>query len=223
MSKRLQGFSLLEMTVVLIMLALLMGGMLMPLQAQFEYQKLRQTNQSLAEIKDALIGFAMVNGRLPCPSYITNPAQEDFGVEAPSCDTTVSSDGYLPWKTIGVNETDAWGTGQSSASGGMIGYWRYRVDTKFSSTFKLDTAFSSSELRVIDNAGTRITTAAEAPVAIIYSTGKNLRADGENADYEATGGVYQSDVQSRTFDDMLIWITRPLLMYRMVSAGKLAS
>ena len=97
------------------------------------------------------------------------------------------------------------------------------VDTKFSSTFKLDTAFSSSELRVIDNAGTRITTAAEAPVAIIYSTGKNLRADGENADYEATGGVYQSDVQSRTFDDMLIWITRPLLMYRMVSAGKLAS
>lgn len=222
MSKRLQGFSLLEMAVVLIMLALLMGGMLMPLQAQFEYQKLRQTNQSLAEIKDALIGFAMIHGRLPCPSYITNPAQADFGVEASSCDATVSSDGYLPWKTIGVNETDAWGTRQSSASGGMIGYWRYRVDKNFTTNIQLNTSFANS-LSIVNSRGNHITTTSERPVAIIYSTGKNLSAEGENADYEATSGTYQSDVQSTSFDDILIWVTRPLLMYRMVSAGKLAS
>lgn len=222
MSKRLQGFSLLEMAVVLIMLALLMGGMLMPLQAQFEYQKLRQTNQSLAEIKDALIGFAMIHGRLPCPSYITNPAQADFGVEASSCDATVSSDGYLPWKTIGVNETDAWGTRQSSANGGMIGYWRYRVDKNFTTNIQFDTNFGNS-LSINNSRGDSITTTTERPVAIIYSTGRNLHADGENADYEATSGTYQSDVQSTHFDDLLIWVTRPLLMYRMVSAGKLAS
>lgn len=222
MSKRLQGFSLLEMAVVLIMLALLMGGMLMPLQAQFEYQKLRQTNQSLAEIKDALIGFAMIHGRLPCPSYITNPVQADFGVEASSCDATVSSDGYLPWKTIGVNETDAWGTRQSSASGGMIGYWRYRVDKNFTTNIQFDTNFGNS-LSIINSRGDSITTTTERPVAIIYSTGRNLHADGENADYEATSGTYQSDIQSTNFDDILIWVTRPLLMYRMVSAGKLAS
>ncbi|MEK9825339.1 MAG: prepilin-type N-terminal cleavage/methylation domain-containing protein [Methylotenera sp.] len=218
-----QGFSLLEMTVVLLVLALLMGGMLMPLRTQFEYQKQQQTAKSLTEIKEALIGYAIIHGRLPCPTFITDPAHADFGVEATSCAAAVASDGYLPWKSLGVNETDAWGIRQTAASAGMVGYWRYRVDTKFSSTFKFDTTFSSSELRVIDNAGTRITTAAEAPMAVVYSTGKNLRADGENADYEATGGVYQSDVQSKTFDDMLIWITRPLLMYRMVSAGKLPS
>lgn len=222
MSKRSQGFSLLEMTVVLLILALLMGGMLMPLQAQFEYQKLRQTNQSLTEIKDALIGFAMIHGRLPCPSYITDPAHADFGIEVTPCAATMTSDGYLPWKTIGVNETDAWATKQTSASGGMIGYWRYRVDSKFTITIKLNTSFGNN-LSIVNSRGNHITTNDERAVAIIYSTGKNLRADGENADYEATTGTYQSDVPSTNFDDMLIWVTRPLLMYRMVSAGKLAS
>ena len=58
-------------------------------------------------------------------------------------------------------------------------------------------------------------------MAIIYSTGKNRLADGENADYEVSNGVYESDVQSTDFDDHLVWISRPLLMNRMVSAGKL--
>lgn len=217
------GFSLLEMTVVLLILALLMGGMLMPLQAQTEHQKQQQTAKALTEIKEALIGFAIIHGRFPCPTFITDPMHPDFGVEAASCTASVSSDGYLPWKNLGVEETDGWGVIQTSATSGMPGYWRYRVDSKFATLFKMDTTFSSSELRIINSAGTKITTQAEAPIAIIYSTGKNLRADTENADYEATGGVYQSDVQSKSYDDMLIWVTRPLLMYRMVSAGKLPS
>jgi prepilin-type N-terminal cleavage/methylation domain-containing protein len=217
-----QGFSLLEMTIVLVILALVMGGMLMPLQAQLEYQKLRQTNQSLTEIKDALIGFAMIHGRLPCPSYITNPAHADFGVEVAPCDATMTSDGYLPWRTLGVNETDAWRIKQGSASGGMVGYWRYRVDKNFTTNIQLNTSFANN-LSIVNSHGNHITTTSERPVAIIYSTGKNLSADGENADYEATSGTYQSDVQSTHFDDLLIWVTRPLLMYRMVSAGKLAS
>jgi hypothetical protein len=39
--------------------------------------------------------------------------------------------------------------------------------------------------------------------------------------YEGTSGTYQADVPSTTFDDILIWISRPLLMNRMVAAGKL--
>lgn len=221
--QKFQGFSLLEMTVVLLILALLMGGMLMPLRAQTEHQKQQQTAKTLAEIREALIGFAIIHGRFPCPAIVTDPNNASFGVEAASCSTAMTNDAYLPWKSLGVSETDAWGVKQTVATGSMLGYWRYRVDAKFTTAFKLDTTFSSSELRIMNSAGTRITTQAEAPVAIVYSTGKNLQTDGENAHYEATGGVYQSDVQSKTFDDMLIWVTRPLLMYRMVSAGKLPS
>lgn len=217
-----QGFTLLEMTVVLLILALLMGGIMMPLRAQTEYHKQQRTIKELSEIKEALIGFAIIHGRLPCPSYITDPAHIDFGVEATSCSSAVSSDGYLPWKTLGVNETDVWGTRQNTASGSMPGHWRYRVDNNFVHSIQLNTAFSNN-LSIRNNSGTAITTTIERPVAIIYSTGANLHADGENADYEASGGVYQSDVQSTQFDDVLVWITRPILMYRMVSAGKLPS
>lgn len=216
------GFSLLEMTVVLLILGLLMGGMLMPLQAQWEYSKRQQTIKALAEIKEALIGFAILNGRFPCPSMSTDPASVEFGVEAISCpQASASADGYLPWKTLGVAETDGWGIAQHASSGGMVGYWRYRVDRKFAIAFDMTTTFSVDALKVQDNAGNSLTTTTERPIAIIYATGKNLHADGENADYEASAGVYQSDAQSANFDDILIWITRPLLMNRMVSAGKL--
>lgn len=216
------GFSLLEMTVVLLILGLLIGGLLMPLQAQNDYHKRQQTNKALAEIKEALIGFAMINGRFPCPSVITDPASVEFGVEAISCpQISANADGYLPWKTLGVAETDAWGIAQHASSGGMLGYWRYRVDRRFAIAFDMTATFSVDALKVQDNAGNSLTTTAERPIVIIYATGKNLHADGENADYETTAGVYQSDVQSAIFDDMLIWISRPLLMNRMVSAGKL--
>jgi hypothetical protein len=39
--------------------------------------------------------------------------------------------------------------------------------------------------------------------------------------FETTGGVYQSDVPGPNFDDILIWISRPILFNRMVAAGKL--
>lgn len=215
------GFSLLEMSVVLLILGLLIGGMFMPLQAQWEHNKRQQTTKTLAEIKEALIGFAILNGRFPCPSFITDPAHIDFGVEAVSCATSSAThDGFLPWKSLGVSETDAWGTPQEHAAGSMLGYWRYRVDRSFAVSLKFDTLFSDN-LQIRNNSGGILTTTTEHPVAVIYSTGKNLHADSENAHYEATSGVYQSDVQSTGFDDMLIWITRPLLMNRMVSAGKL--
>ena len=217
------GFSLLEMTVVLLILGLLIGGMLIPLQAQTEYRKRQQTIKDLSEIKEALIGFAILNGRFPCPSFITDPAHIEFGVEAISCASgSATRDGFLPWKSLGVSETDAWGLAQRDASGNMLGYWRYRVDRNFSVLIDMKMTLSSSDgLGIRNSAAESLTTTTERPIAVIYSTGKNLHADGENADYEASAGVYQSDVQSNGFDDILIWITRPLLMNRMVSAGKL--
>jgi prepilin-type N-terminal cleavage/methylation domain-containing protein len=215
------GFSLLEMTVVVLILGLLIGGMLMPLQAQWEYSKRQRTTKALAEIKEALIGFAILNGRFPCPSFITDPAHIEFGVEAISCASgSATRDGFLPWKSLGVSETDAWGITQRTDAGSMQGYWRYRIDENYVGIFSFTTQFSD-QLQIRNSVDHILTTTTERPIAVIYSTGKNLHADGENADYEASAGVYQSDAQSTNFDDILIWITRPLLMNRMVSAGKL--
>ena len=62
------GFSLIEMAVVMIILAMLLGGLVAPLTAQIDQRNMNETRQSLAEIKEALIGFAVTSGRLPCPA-----------------------------------------------------------------------------------------------------------------------------------------------------------
>lgn len=219
---RVQGFTLVEMAVVLVILGLIFGGLFVPLSAQIDQRNYSETRQRMSEIKEALIGFAMIHGRFPCPSTVTDPTSLGFGVETAPCSSGATSEGYLPWKTLGVYETDAWGEVQKTSTGGMVGYWRYRVDREFSDVFNMTTAFSVVDaLKVQDSAGNALTTDTERPVVIFYSTGKNRSADMENADYEVTKGVYESDVESSVFDDHVAWISRPLLMNRMVAAGKL--
>jgi hypothetical protein len=118
-------------------------------------------------------------------------------------------------------ETDAWGSKRNNTSDAWSGYWRYRVDRNFAGTISLSTTFSSDALSIKDNGGNSLTSTSERPIAIIYSTGPNLTADGQNASFEATGGIYQSDVPSASFDDILVWMSRPQLLNRLVSAGKL--
>lgn len=216
-----RGFTLVEMAVVLVIVGLMLGGILMPISAQMEQRDRSNTKQRLEEIKEALIGFAIMNGRLPCPTTQADPSNANYGLEDASC-TAPSPQGYIPWKTLGVPEFDAWGTARKTIADPWVGYWRYRVDSNFSVAItSITTGFSADALSIQDNAGNSLTTSTERPIAVVFSTGKNLAANGENADYEGTNGLYQSDVPSQTFDDQLIWLSRPLLMNRMVMAGQL--
>ncbi|MEN8219656.1 MAG: prepilin-type N-terminal cleavage/methylation domain-containing protein, partial [Pseudomonadota bacterium] len=60
-----QGFSLVEMAVVLFIISLLIGGLLIPLSAQMDQSRLKATQQDLKNIYQALLGFALINGHLP--------------------------------------------------------------------------------------------------------------------------------------------------------------
>src|ERR1700740_2544337 len=63
-----QGFTLAELAVVLGIVGLLLGGLMVPLAAQTDIRYRSDTEKALADIREALIGFAIVNGRLPCPA-----------------------------------------------------------------------------------------------------------------------------------------------------------
>lgn len=220
-----KGFSLIEVAVVLFILVLLLGSILIPLQTQVEQRKISDTQKSLEAIKEALIGFAILYGRLPCPDTDTNPAAAGYGEEEASC-TAPTAEGYLPWKTLGVAPMDAFGITRTAAASPRNGDWRYRVHRNFSVAFNLTTSpnnnpGTSDYLSVRDSANNLISSGTERPVAIVYSAGPNLTPDGQNASYEATSGTYQADVPSPTFDDILIWISRPILINRMVAAGRL--
>ena len=133
MLKNAKGFTLIELAVVLFLISLVLGGVMTPLATRVEQEERRKTEELLAEIKESLVGYALVNGHLPCPDCpgdaasasctaagtTSNDGIED-GVDGTatavsprgtpndfaSCAVEV---GNLPWATLGVEEFDAWG------------------------------------------------------------------------------------------------------------------
>lgn len=205
------GFTLTELAVVMIILALLVGGLVFPLSAQREVQQLRQAENRLTEIREALLGFAAIHGHLPCPDTDTDPTTAGYGVAETSC-TSATQEGFLPFKSLGLLEPDPWEQ-----------RWRYRVDQQFangSTPIGLGTSFGSDSLMVVNQAGEFLCTTLERPIAIFYSLGPNQRADGENASYEASNGRYQANLPGESFDDLLHWIARPLLISRLIASGR---
>ena len=237
------GFTLIEMAAVLMIVGLLLGGLLVPLSAQMDQRKNSETQKALEEIKDALIGYTIANGRLPWPACGTiATGQANAGIElsptsADLCTTSANDRNVLPWATLGINETDAWGN-----------RYTYRVTDDFADdngTTNCTTpappqaAFalcSAGNLNVMSAASGVVATVAGNVPAVIISHGKNAAgayttqgtqlAVGNNPDEKensdgSTNNKYVSHTPTPTFDDLVVWISPNVLFNRMVTAGKL--
>lgn len=111
-STRASGFTLIELAIVLFIVSLLIGGMLIPLSAQTEIRGHQETDKALATIREALIGFAAINGRLPCPAVASIPSG-----------TTVSGlqAGMEATTPAGANGPCACATSANSGIAGIVG------------------------------------------------------------------------------------------------------
>jgi prepilin-type N-terminal cleavage/methylation domain-containing protein len=115
-----RGFTLVELAIVLFVVALLLGGMLLPLSGQQDIRNYGDTQKILVEAREALLGFAMANDRLPCPASSTSNGQEAFcTTDSGACtETTLEQihgrcakpyDGFLPAAKLGLSPVDAQG------------------------------------------------------------------------------------------------------------------
>ena len=104
----LSGFSLVEMAVVLAIVGLLLGGLLLPLGAQIEQQQMNETQRRLELARDALVGFAVANRRLPCTATLTSSGIETTpSTTSPGLGTCANAlTGYLPAVTLGLQPVD---------------------------------------------------------------------------------------------------------------------
>ncbi|MDM8545135.1 type II secretion system protein [Candidatus Venteria ishoeyi] len=230
---KLQGFTLVELAIVLIIVSALLGTVLKPLSMQQDVRRVQATQSILEQAKTALIGFAMLNQRLPCPD-MDNDGQEEYD---PS-DLTVcqaNTEGYLPWATLGIISRDAWKNPM-----------RYRADNNYTSnawmTSITPTTATSDKLRiglVNTSAPDLITTDANDDsqvLAIIFSCGKNAKPDQRNNDgggLQCTNGTspdatyaqdsprYNESNPSSDFDDILVWLPKNIFIPQMVQAGVL--
>jgi prepilin-type N-terminal cleavage/methylation domain-containing protein len=110
------AFTLIELAVVLMIVGLLLSTLTYTLSAQTEQRTRDQTQRMLEQAREALIGFAITNGRLPCPA-----SGASNGLEAPAGggDCSNYNDGFLPAVTLGFHPTDA--------SGYAVDGWNNRV------------------------------------------------------------------------------------------------
>ena len=128
--RAIRGFTLLEVLVAMVILAILASGLAIPLAAQLELRRHEATRRQLDEVKEALLGFAAAHGRLPCPASDASRGEESFAAGGDSSNGACSNfhDGYLPAATLGLAPLDpegflrdAWGTQRSRVRYAVFG------------------------------------------------------------------------------------------------------
>lgn len=216
LSYKMKGFTLVEMAIVLVIVGLLVAAFLTPLRIQLELRNNAETKTSLAEIRDALIGYALshsaVDGRpfLPCPDTDLD------GAENRVANLCTQVEGGLPFRDLGLTGTDSWNN-----------RFRYRVTQTFADAQTGFALLTTGDITLRNAAGGNVI-GAGLP-AIIISLGENgtifpvVGADQqENMDGNVTFVSKDiSNSQINPFDDLVIWLSTNTLMNRMVAAGRL--
>jgi prepilin-type N-terminal cleavage/methylation domain-containing protein len=242
-----RGFTLTEMAVVFAIIALLIGSAMLTLSAQVEQRNNDETVRRLNAAADAVLAFAIVNRRLPCPATAGTT-----GDEAPAgggaC--TNSYGGFLPARSLGFQPVDNSGYG--------VDVWgnrlRYAVSIvaptgctgsstapHFTSLANLKANGVSCKPNDLDICApadtTTACTAANRVVStttvafIVFSTGKNgaiAAAYGphETANTDGNASFIShipsgSDAATGTFDDLMVWVPAGTLYSKLISAGVL--
>lgn len=103
-----RGFTLIELLVVMVALTFLLAGLAVPIAAQMQMRRQDETRRLLEEARDALLGFAAANGRLPCPATEYSNGQESFSATGSAVNGDCASfhAGYLPGATLGLAPLD---------------------------------------------------------------------------------------------------------------------
>lgn len=171
------GFTLLELSIVLVVIALLTGFSVMLGVAQVNAARSAQTYEKMNAIEQALLTYRRANNRLPCPAVMTLPlSNSNFGVADTDndCDgvTLLSGGsnrgrwGAVPVITLGLPADfafDGWGS-----------LFQYSVDWGITATNAFTTYPISNttigDLQVNDASGTSITTKA---IYVLMSYGQN--------------------------------------------------
>jgi len=120
--RRQHGFTLTEIAIVMLIIGLALAATVVPVSRLIQSGQIGNNQERLDSAREALLAFAAINGRLPCPDRTGDGLEDRRAAADPSnfgCAGNVY-EGFLPWATLGVQQVDYWGT-----------RLRYRVSAEF--------------------------------------------------------------------------------------------
>lgn len=228
------GFTLVEMALAMVIMGLLLSAVVGTLSSQEERKRTTRTRESLDQAREALVGFAVVNGRLPRPASAATD-----GTERAACASEADCTGFLPWVALGLQPGD-----------GFDRLLRYSVTPAFSNASFTFSTLPTKTVQTRDSAGTLVylsgaaactATSGCSPAIVVSQGGERwgTRFDGTSAgggwptttdeyiNHTATTAFISRDrvdlstAPGAEFDDRVVWLSTTMLMGRMVQAGKL--
>jgi len=201
-----------------------------------EAERQQRTLATLAQAREALLGFAATQGRLPRPAASALDGRE----RAADCANDAECSGFLPWVALGVAGVDAWGK-----------LLRYSVTPEMARAPVV--SFSAIANRVVltrNSSGDFVyvegqeqcDVSAQCLPVVLFSQGKEHQGtaasgvtqinttrgnideasnDSASRSFVARPATDNAALAGGAFDDMLSWITLPTLYQRMRAARNL--
>lgn len=189
---RCSGFTLIEISIVLVIAGLVMSALLSTATIYFHDKTLRETRDNMAAAKTALRAFVAMNGYYPCPaSRAAARGMQGFGKAPESC-ATIDPDGSvttaqgrdkLPVK-IGILPFRSLGLADDQAVDGWGNVLQYAVTESLTSADTYDQREGAIDVVAEDNVS-RLSPPGTAQY-VVFSTGQNGR------------GAYSGDVAAAT-------------------------
>lgn len=194
----LRGFSLVELAIALVILALLSAGAIAALRVQMLRAQNAEVRAQLQDAREALINYAAVLGSLPCPDT-------DGDGKVDTCVSSGVRRGRLPWNTLALPKNDAWGQSLYYAVSGAY---------TSSASVSLNTVGAIVLNATLSGGGSAELANPESLAFVIWSSG----ADATNT--SATAGTSEVVAQAPDSDDLVVWVSRFIVLGRMLEAGR---
>jgi len=232
-----QGFSLVELSIVLVVIGFLAGSAVVPLTNSIKQSRIRSTSEQLERIRIAMHGFLVSNGRLPCPVSRDDLSSAMSLISNASSFCSIGSGG-LPAAALG-------GVGQV-ADGSLLDAWNrpYQYVVSLADNAELGEAGKPDWLSRNEpsNIGAENLHAdlilcrkssnsrcpksdliADQIVWTVYSLGENASNVGlqkENQDQDNVFSISGYSInKTQPFDDQFIWASRSEIVYWLLRAN----
>ena len=206
-----RGFSLVELSIVLVIIGTLAGSLVVPLSTSVRQARFKQTHVQLQLIRDAMHGYLASFGSLPCPVNESVGGDEDASV---ACDSTF---GYVPATALGV-------MGERASNGALLDSWGRPIHYAISAVSEdiLNADLQLCRTASI-NACPQRDLIANQIVWVVYSLGEQGGSEGIQIENQDNDNVFAvsgySILAENPFDDMVVWASRSELVYLLLKAN----